>query len=179
MKLESVSWPEVLPDHAGVAAVLVPVCQSPETGRETILLIKRSGEPGYHSRQIAFPGGFKEPEDADTLQTALRESEEEIGLKANDVQILGTLPLEMTARKILIFPWVGRFSLPYDFRLNPKEVERILYLPVEQLVKDGVPPIQSPGPFRGESIGLHVDGELVWGATARILKQFLQHSQHP
>lgn len=179
MLLESASWPEVLPAHAGMAAVFLLMCQNPETGGDDILLIKRSGEPGYHSRQIAFPGGFKEQEDSDTLQTALRETDEEIGLKAGEVKILGTLPLEMTARKILIFPWVGRFSLPYDFRLNPKEVERILYLPVAQLLKDGVLPIKSPGPAQGESIGLHVDGELVWGATARILKQFLRHSQQP
>ncbi len=170
-RLEKISWPEALPKNSGMAAVLVALCRDPDSGLEEILLIKRSGEPGYHSRQIAFPGGFKEKTDADVLKTALREAEEEIGLRVSDVEILGKLPLEMTVRNILIFPWVGRIELPYNFILNPREVDKILFLSVDRLIEEGLSPIESPGKIRGESLGIKVGDELVWGLTARILKK--------
>lgn len=169
-KLASVRWPEALPDHSGAAAVLVPLCRNPAAGGYEILLIKRSDALGYHKGQIAFPGGFREPSDRDLRQTAGREAEEEIGLAPADVRILGLLPLEKTIRDVLIFPVVGAFAMPYPFRLNRAEVDRILFLPVDHLVSVGVQPVPSPGPFRGESIGLTLNQELIWGATARILK---------
>lgn len=174
-RLGRIVWPEKFPDNSGMAAVLLTLCKNPESGFEEILLIKRSGEPGYHSRQIAFPGGFRENTDPDIRGTALREADEEIGLKPADVEVLGKLQLELTARDVLIFPWVGRISLPYNFVLNTREVERLLFLPVDRLIDEGLNAEESPGATRGESLCIKVDGELVWGLTARILHQFREH----
>jgi 8-oxo-dGTP pyrophosphatase MutT (NUDIX family) len=117
---------------------------------------------------------MREDGDRDLLRTALRESAEEIGTEEGDIEVLGPLPPVLTRGDVIIYPWVGRIQLPYLFKLNEHEVERILYLPLSRLLEEGVQPVEVDiGMLRVKSIGIRVDNELVWGATAKILDQLV------
>lgn len=167
--LRDVEWPEIAPGQTGAASVLIPMGFNQKTGTEEILLTKRTSFLMHHKGQVSFPGGFREREDVDLRQTALRESEEEIGLKPADVEILGRLPPTATLRKVYIYPWVGWMTFPYSFEPNPGEVDRIIYLSIPHLMKTGLKPVDVPGHAPGEFVGIETEGELVWGATGKIL----------
>ena len=83
-----------------------------------------------HRGQIAFPGGVKDAGDPNLLATALRETQEEIGLEPEAVEVLGALPPVATITGYHITPFVGLIPHPYDFRPNPLEVKRLLLLPL-------------------------------------------------
>lgn len=138
----------------------------------SILLTKRSESVETHKGQVSFPGGFFEPTDNDTLNTALREFEEEIGAPRSVVDVLGCLDVVHTHQRVPIVPWIGIAREPFECRHNSKEVDRVIFLPVNRLLKDGLSPVSvqlSIG--RVSSLGIEVEGEIVWGATARILNQ--------
>ncbi len=168
--------PEHIPkgDHS-VSSVLIPIGWNSQTDREEILLTKRTDWVETHKGQISFPGGFWESSDRHLLDTALRETEEEIGTKPSDVEILGALEPVLTRGNILIHPWVAKIVLPYPFVVNSAEVAQLLYLPMETLVTEGLKPVDvNVGEYTVASIGIHVEGELVWGATARLLEQVIR-----
>ena len=174
--LGAFSWPEVPADLAGITSVLAPLVWNEEAKRGEILLMKRSELVESHKGQISFPGGYREMSDLDLLHTALREVEEEIGVKREAIEILGRLAPVRTRGDVLIYPWVGRLRVPYPFVLNPAEVDRLLFLPAAQLVAEGLSPVEVPmGAVKVKSIGLMVQGELVWGATARMLQELREH----
>jgi 8-oxo-dGTP pyrophosphatase MutT (NUDIX family) len=139
--------------------------------KTSFILTKRTFSVMTHKGQVSFPGGYREPEDQDLQETAKRESQEEIGLKPEDVEILGMLE-PVNARGIFVAPWLGIMKLPYPFTLNPNEVEKLLYLPLERLLSEGLKTfdIEETG-FRMQSKGILIGGDLVWGATARMLEQ--------
>ncbi len=159
-------------DPGGVeSSVMVLLTIAPDSGREEILLTKRTNHVETHKGQISFPGGLRDRTDADLLQTALRESYEEIGAPREKVEVLGALPKVMTRGNVYIFPWVGVLREREGFVVNDKEVERILFLPVETLLIEGLKNVEiSIEGMHLRSIGISVDSELVWGATARILQ---------
>lgn len=158
------------------ASVVALIGRDEATPGDQIVLMKRTMMVETHKGQISFPGGFRESHDKTLLDTALRETEEEIGLPASSVRILGALSPVMTRNEIQILPWVGRISLPFSFRLNAGEVERLLYLPMETLVREGLKPVTvEMTQAKVSSIGLWLEGELVWGATARMLEELRQH----
>jgi 8-oxo-dGTP pyrophosphatase MutT (NUDIX family) len=169
------SAPDLVP-----AAVLVPLFLQEEEVK--VLFTQRTLMVKDHRGQIAFPGGVRDPEDPDLLTTALRETQEEIGLAPEAVQILGTLPPTVTITGYHISPFVGLIPQPYDFRTNPREVERLLILPVPEFFP---PERWSSGPytFQGRITRVcywHNGREVVWGATARILLNLLALlGQHP
>jgi len=167
--------PENIPKgDRSISSVLIPVGWNKETQREEILLTKRTQWVETHKGQISFPGGFWEPHDRNLLDTALREAEEEIGTKPSDIEILGTLQPVLTRGNILIHPWVARLEFPYAFSINSAEVAQLLFLPIEVLVSEGLKPVDvSVGEHSVASVGIYVDGELVWGATARLLEQLI------
>jgi 8-oxo-dGTP pyrophosphatase MutT (NUDIX family) len=168
--------PENIPKgDRSISSVLIPIGWNRETEREEIVLTKRTQWVETHKGQISFPGGFWEACDRNLLDTALRESEEEIGTKASDVEILGTLEPVLTRGNILIHPWVSKIELPYSFTVNSAEVAQLLYLPFETLIAEGLKPVDvNVGEYTVASIGISVDGELVWGATARLLEQLVE-----
>jgi len=168
--LGTLTWPDDSQKAKGLASVLVPLGWNPEAQRDEILLTKRTTLVESHKGQVSFPGGFREVDDVDLLHTALREAEEEVGIRTVDVEILGRLTPVLTHQEVLIYPWVGWMRFPYSFRVNQVEVEKILYLSVEQLLKDGLSQVKAPvGQLLVASQGVFAEGELVWGATARIL----------
>ena len=155
------------------SAVLVPLFQK---NRKThILLTKRTDRVDHHKGQISFPGGAYHSEDPDFLTTALRETEEEIGVKREVVEILGELDQMTTLSNFRICPYVGVIPYPYPFKLSAFEVERLIELPLDYLL--GKAEFKEASfIYEGQSsINLQIDfqGDIIWGATARILKNFM------
>ncbi|MFA5110730.1 MAG: CoA pyrophosphatase [Desulfobaccales bacterium] len=157
------------------AGVLVPLFLKEDDLQ--VLFTQRTLMVKDHRGQIAFPGGVRDAEDAHLLATALRETEEEIGLAPDAVEVLGMLPAVATITGYHITPFVGRIPHPYDFRPSPREVKRLLPLPLAGFYP---PERWSSGPyiFQGRTTRVcywHNGQEVVWGATARILLHLLAH----
>lgn len=168
-----ITTPIEVPKHIEVVCgVLIPLGLVDSNQSIEVIMTKRTSTVMTHKGQISFPGGVKELEDMSILETALRESFEEVGLKSEHVEILGRLP-EVTTHttNLLIYPFVGMMQLPYDFHLNEDEVDRIIHIPLEKILKEGLPErtVEISG-FRLKSIGFEHDGELIWGASARMLE---------
>jgi 8-oxo-dGTP pyrophosphatase MutT (NUDIX family) len=162
------------------AGVLMPLFVAAE--QLQVLFIQRTLLVKDHRGQIAFPGGVRDPEDAHLLATALRETEEEIGLAPEAVEVLGTLPPVATITGYHITPFVGLIPYPYDFHPSPREVKRLLPLPLAEFY---APERWRSGPYvfqgRTTRVCYWQNGqEVVWGATARILLHLLAHLEvHP
>lgn len=165
-----INSPEPTLDQRGISSVLVALGPHDETGRDEILLMKRTMLVETHKGQISFPGGFREAHDATLLNTALRETQEEIGVDPQHFKVLGRLSPVSTRGEVQIYPWVATFRFPFPFVLSVNEVDRLLYLSVERLLKEGLKTVKvDVGNFKVESPGIEVEGEMVWGATAKML----------
>lgn len=155
------------------AAVLMPLFfQGPEL---MMLFTQRTHLVKHHRGQISFPGGVHDPGDENFLATALREAQEEIGLAPTQVEVLGFLNTTQTITGFVVHSFVGLIPFPYDFRLNEREVARLLWFPVRELWR---PQRWRHGPHAWE--GKHamvyycqMPQTTIWGATARILVDFL------
>jgi 8-oxo-dGTP pyrophosphatase MutT (NUDIX family) len=158
-----------------VSAVLVPVFF--KKGQYHLLFIQRTERVKYHKGQISFPGGAYEKKDGPILNTALREAEEEIGLNRKDVQIIGELDDVLTATSnYIISPFVGLISYPYEFRPDKWETEELLEVPIADL-QDKACFSEGVTEYNGVEVETYFyrHGERsIWGATAKILKQFLE-----
>ncbi|RZS97857.1 NUDIX hydrolase [Cecembia calidifontis] len=138
--------------------------------------IKRPTYPGVHSGQIAFPGGKMEESDADLSVTALRETEEEIGVDASKIQLLGKLSdLYIPPSNFMVSPFVGFTLEQPEFNPDPEEVVRIINCPVGTLLDKSVRKtgmIQGSGGYRLQAPYFDIESEMVWGATAMMLGEF-------
>jgi 8-oxo-dGTP pyrophosphatase MutT (NUDIX family) len=160
-------------DHLSFAraAVLVPLYKKEEDCH--LLFTKRTDKVKYHKGEISFPGGVFDEEDSELERTALREAFEEVGLKEKDVQILGVLDDIVTITEFIITPFVGLFPYPYPFKVS--EIAELIEVPFSFFLREDA--------YREKVISRADQEELVdsfqygnhviWGATARILKQFL------
>jgi len=155
------------------AAVLVPLYQ--KEGHCHLLFTKRSDQVKYHKGEISFPGGMVDEEDRELIHTALREADEEIGLKENDVQIIGLLDDIVTITEFIVTPIVGLFPYPYPFRVSEVEIAELIEVPLSFLLtQENITEHEITRMGRREIIYAYQYGEhTIWGATARILKQFL------
>lgn len=155
---------EITGEDLRASAVLIPLFYS--QGQYHILFTERSDEVNFHKGQVCFPGGTQEPSDSGLLQTALRETEEEIGLRANDVEILGELDDIITlTSNYVISPFVAFIPHPYPFKADSREIKDIFLVPLSFLMDEAN--------FRQDSYEYEYEGHTIWGATARILRQFL------
>jgi 8-oxo-dGTP pyrophosphatase MutT (NUDIX family) len=157
------------------AAVLLPITD--KDGRPHILFTKKSDAVPHHKGQFSFPGGVCEERDASRVETALREAWEEVRIPPEKVEVLGLLDDTMTrATPFVITPVVGIVRHPVEFHPDGREIERVIEVPLSVL--------RDPAIFHtelwereGEQHSVHFyqvsERDLVWGATARILKQFL------
>jgi 8-oxo-dGTP pyrophosphatase MutT (NUDIX family) len=157
------------------AAVLLPLALKDSEWH--VLYIRRTETLSTHKGQVAFPGGRLDPHDQDETAAALRETFEEIGVQQEEVHLLGHLPQVTTPTGYLITPVVGQIPWPYPFVKSPREVSRIFTIPLAWLADS-----QNSQERTLKSMGRQVDGvvffqaydgELLWGITARITKNFL------
>ena len=141
-----------------------------------VLLSKRSEALDRHPGEISFPGGRCEVGDRSLMHTALRETSEEVGVNPEDVEVLGELGRFTTITDYVISCFVGAIDHPYEFKVNSAEVDRLLEVPLSALldrrtVRDDVRVVD------GDLVTLPsfaYDGDLIFGATARILDRLLE-----
>jgi 8-oxo-dGTP pyrophosphatase MutT (NUDIX family) len=151
-------------ENLRASAVLIPLFYN--QGQYHVLLTERSEEVNFHKGQVCFPGGTREPSDSSLLQTALREAEEEIGLRAEDVEILGEFDDNVTlTSNYVISPFVAFIPHPYPLKADGREIREIFSVPLSFLMDEAN--------FRQDSYECEYDGHIIWGATAGILKQFI------
>jgi 8-oxo-dGTP pyrophosphatase MutT (NUDIX family) len=154
---------------ATVAAVLVPIVAHP-TGL-TVLFTQRTAHLKAHSGQVSFPGGRAEPADGSPEVTALRESEEEIGLARDRVEVLGRLPEYCTRTGFRVTPVVGLIHPPLVLVPDPGEVESVFEVPLAFL-RDVRNHQRHTREFQGRSVGYYAmpyGDRYIWGATAGML----------
>lgn len=150
------------------AAVLVALYR--DAGRLHAVFTKRREDLRRHPGEISFPGGRRDPGDPSLQATALREAEEEIGLAPDAVQLVGALqPTPTVATDYAVYPFVGLIDPGLTWTLSPREVARVLELPLDDLLAGyGRRRLLRRGlPIRTDTYV--VGDELIWGATARIL----------
>jgi len=163
-------------NHTGCteSAVIVPVYY--RENKLHMLFTKRSSSLTHHKGQISFPGGAKSEADVNLMATALRESQEEIGLDPDDVTIVGELDDTYTTTGFVIAPYIGLIPYPYKFTRNPNELDEIFAVPVSALFDKKVSREEVQETERGRETLYFYEykGKVIWGATARIVKQFLE-----
>jgi len=152
--------------QAGVLVALVARPRGP-----TVLLTQRTAHLRRHAGQIAFPGGGREAGDATIRETALRETEEEVGLRRRHVEVIGQLDVYETVSAYAVTPVIGWVEPPFELAVDPREVDDIFEVPLafvmdpanhkrETMVRDGLERHYYVLPYRGRRI---------WGATAGML----------
>ena len=159
------------------AAVLIPFLIG--TNGWHILFTRRHSDLPEHSGQVAFPGGRADPEDASAEQTALREAYEEIGLAPQDVRILGRLQDYLTITNYRVTPVVGTIPWPYALRPAEVEVSRVFTIPLAWLAQpenheEHSRPLPAPHAPARVIYFQPYDGEVLWGASARITLNLMQ-----
>ena len=156
------------------SAVLVPIYY--RQGQYYILFTQRTERVKEHKGQISFPGGACQEGDRTLLDTALRESAEEIGLAPGEVKILGELDDTLTeTSNYNISPFVGVIPWPYQLKVDGWETEEIIEVPISALMDKNSLRQETKiiGGQQVTSYFYHYRGRVIWGATARILHQFL------
>jgi 8-oxo-dGTP pyrophosphatase MutT (NUDIX family) len=154
------------------AAVLVPLVQY--DGEWHLLYTRRTERVESHKGQVSFPGGACDEGETTPEQTALRETHEEIGVARQDVRVLGQLNNMITITHFRVTPVVGIIPWPYVFRVENAEVARVFTIPLRWLAESRNR-WEFPFPDRKRAlIAYHpYDGELLWGATARMTVDFM------
>lgn len=151
------------------AAVLVPIVE--RDAGPTILLTRRTTHLTNHAGQVSFPGGRLEAEETDPIQTALRETEEEIGLGRRHVTLIGRLDEYVTGTGFRIVPVVGMVQPPFDLEPDPFEVEEVFEVPLA-FVLDPANHQLCSREHQGRArhfYAMPYEGYYIWGATAGIL----------
>jgi 8-oxo-dGTP pyrophosphatase MutT (NUDIX family) len=160
---------DVKPERITAAAVLVPIVERPEG--MTVVLTQRTAHLRSHAGQISFPGGKTEPHDESAEDTALRESEEEIGLPRDRVEVIGRLGKRTTGTGFHVTPVVGLIEPTVELVPDPGEVETIFEVPLPYVLDSGNHKIETRL-IKGLERQFYVmpyNGYYIWGLTARLL----------
>ncbi len=178
----SESMPADTESNIRLASVLIPLFWHHDEWH--VLYIRRVENPrDSHSGQVAFPGGRRDQTDADATAVALREADEEIGLAQSEVRVLGSLANYRTSSDYDVTPVVGIVPWPYPYQPEPAEVDRIFSIPLKWLANKHHVDLRDRAfrlPESRKKLELKVvyynryDGELLWGATARMTLSFLK-----
>ena len=153
------------------AAVLVLVVNHPQP---TIVFTQRTAHLADHAGQVSFPGGRCEDDDCDAVRTALREAEEEIGIDAARVEVLGRLPEYRTSTGFTVTPVVGWIEPPIEYHPDPHEVDAVFEVPVEFLLDTANHRYESAfykGRMR-QYWAMPYEDRFIWGATASMVVTF-------
>lgn len=156
------------------SAVLLPLFR--QGNEDMILFTRRTDALRHHRGEISFPGGACHAEDAGPSETALRETEEEMGIASSDVCMLGRLDDCISSHGYHVTPFVGSFPYPYRYTINRDEIAEVIEVSIHRL-RDPAIYHEEDWRDRGRlypvcfyTIGRHQ----IWGLTAEILRQFLQ-----
>jgi 8-oxo-dGTP pyrophosphatase MutT (NUDIX family) len=151
------------------AAVLVPLVMRPQ--EMTVMLTQRTAHLAAHAGQISFPGGRAEPEDADSVAAALRETEEEVGLPRDYVEVVGRLDTYLTSTGFEITPVVGLVRAPYPMQADPVEVAEVFEVPLSFVLNRANHRRDSRdyGGRQRHFFVLPYQNRYIWGATAGML----------
>lgn len=152
------------------AGVLIPI--QVIDGAANVILTKRSSHLKHHPGQIAFPGGKQDEGDADVVAAALREADEEIGLRPDNVRVLGTLPAHETVTSFTVTPVVGEVVEPFEFKPEPGEVDEVFRVPLSHVSEPRNFLIEGRR-WRGQRRQYYTvpyGPYYIWGATARMLR---------
>ncbi|HEY0516012.1 MAG TPA: CoA pyrophosphatase [Solirubrobacteraceae bacterium] len=156
------------------AAVLVPL--HGEGIDQRLVLTRRRSDLRRHAGEISFPGGRRDPEDRDLQDTALREAEEEIGLPRADVRIVAQLQATSTfATGYVIHPYVGLIPSGLPWTPSPQEVDEVLELPLGEVRSSRTRVTLQRRGIDFETDAYALEGNVIWGATARIIQLLLEH----
>jgi len=166
------------------AAVLVPLVR--RSGGLTVLLTRRTDHLNDHAGQVSFPGGRTDPGDADAVATALREAHEEVGIAADEVEVIGQLPTYTTVTAYEVTPVVGLLDPPRALALDPFEVAEVFEVPLSFLMdpqhhrRHAVEVDGLARQFISMPWGQDLRGEpyFVWGATAAMLRNLYRFLAH-
>ena len=158
------------------AAVLIPLYRHPEVGLRLVLV--RRSEGGVHGGQLAFPGGKPEPQDQSLLETALRETREEIGLPSERIMVLEHLPVTKTRTTgFRISPFLAKIQPPSRWQWEPREIAEVVELDLVDLARPeahGEAVQQSPTWPKPQLTPFYQVGSYrIWGVTYRILHPLL------
>ncbi|MEH6455330.1 MAG: CoA pyrophosphatase [Cocleimonas sp.] len=160
-------------DEYRKASVLIPFVRKDDTWH--IVFIRRAeSEKDRHSGQVAFVGGKKEAIDDSEIDTALRETQEEIGVNPADIKILGQMSSHYSVSRFQVSPIVATFPWPYEFLIDPAEVSHTFTLPLAWLAEENNYEIRNRQPPESDRqvpviYFNEFEGELLWGATARMV----------
>jgi 8-oxo-dGTP pyrophosphatase MutT (NUDIX family) len=172
-------WPDSLREQlTGTltpAGVLIPIFDRPDAGL-SVLLTQRSVELKHHAGQISFPGGRMEPEDGDIAVTALRETEEEVGIGSEHVTVVGYLPPMPTISGYAVTPIVGLVAAAAVTAVDRTEVEFAFEVPLSFLLEPGNQRVVGRD-LHGQTIPMtefHFEQHRIWGATAMMIIEFIK-----
>lgn len=165
---------KVVPEESFIpAAVLIPLFFK---NREPhVLLTLRTNNVASHKGQISFPGGTRENGDKSLLETALRETYEEVGIRPADVEVLGELDDLLAVTNFVVTPFVGVIPYPYDFIVSQQEIAELIEIPLSFFL-DPRNVRSDKMVYREREVTVYFydyGNYTVWGVTARILKGFL------
>ena len=161
--------------HLRPSAVLLPLFERDDEPH--LLFTRRTDDVRHHRGEISFPGGAWEPHDENLQATALRETEEEIGLKAGDIEVLGRLDDFESIHGYHVIPYVGIFPSSYPLTADPREIAEIIEVPIARLLDPAIFRVED-WTHKGRQIPVcfyTVDEHEIWGLTADILRQVLEH----
>jgi 8-oxo-dGTP pyrophosphatase MutT (NUDIX family) len=155
------------------SAVLIPIFY--KNAEPYMLLTLRTETVASHKGQISFPGGAHENGDRDLLATALRETFEEVGIRPEDVEVLGELDDLLAVTNFVVTPFVGVFPYPYDFKVSDDEIAELIEIPLSFFINPNNRRAEERM-YRGRKVTVYFydyGKYTVWGVTARIIKGFV------
>jgi len=159
------------------SAVLVPLFI--RGAQPYALFTRRPANLRQHGGQISFPGGTRDPEDSTPLHTALRETQEELGIPPAKIDILGMLDEVPTSTQFRIVPFVGAIPPDFKYVASPEEIAEVIEVPLAHLLNPAAHRAERRGVLEAAQEVYFYDygPNVIWGATARILRNLLQHVQ--
>ncbi|HHL3491598.1 TPA: CoA pyrophosphatase [Legionella pneumophila] len=164
--MESNNTQQTIKTHSSVIVLY-------DLSRDSLILTKRSPMLKKHPGEVCFPGGFQEIKDQNLYSTALRELNEELGITSDRITLIRKLKIEKTLLGLVIHPWYASIDSIFPYTINPQEVSELILVPMP-LVKNQA----NYKEVRIEKEGRYfitcqfiADKELIWGATARIMRQ--------
>ncbi len=153
------------------AAVLVPLFV--RDGALRIVLTRRTETVEHHRGQISFPGGAEEEADESAFSTAVRETEEELGIPAGDIRLLGSLSALATVSDFFVEPFVGAIPYPHVLRPAEAEIAEVIDAPIGALMDPKILERRVLPGREEPTLFFHYGKHVIWGATARMLKELL------